>query len=316
MDDRNLMDRHLEAFLEMMAAERGAARNTLAAYRADLDGLARFLAARGEGLSAARTDGLRAYLASLAGQGLSPRTQARQLASIRQFHKFLLLEGVRPDDPARLLSSPKPQSPLPRNLTEAEVDQLLRAAAEAPGLSGLAMRAGLEILYASGLRISELLALPAAALTADAEMLLVRGKGGRDRLVPLSAAARDAARALRAARKQPGRWLFAGRDGRRPLTRQAFFLGLKQVAVKAGLDPAGVSPHVLRHSFASHLLGRGADLRSLQMLLGHADIATTQIYTHLLAERLQKLVEQHHPLALAHVAAAKDALHLPPESTR
>jgi integrase/recombinase XerD len=244
---------------------------------------------------------LRAYLASLVGQGLAPRTQARRLAAIRQFHKFLLREGVRPEDPARMLGSPKASAPLPKNLTESEVEQLLTAAAAAAaeGLAGLAMQAGLEILYASGLRISELLALPAAALTADAEMLLVRGKGGKDRVVPLSTAAREAALAWRQARKQGGKWLFPGRDGRRPLTRQAFFLQLKQVAAKAGLDPRRVSPHVLRHSFASHLLGRGADLRSLQLLLGHADIATTQIYTHLLAERLQRLVEQHHPLALS-----------------
>ena len=299
------MDRHLEAFLEMMAAERGAARNTLAAYRADLEDLGAFLAARGERLPAAPPEALRAYLVSLAAEGLAPRTQARRLASIRQFHRFLLREGVRADDPARLLSSPKAQAPLPKNLTEAEVEHLLQAAAEAANAAGgrtvLAMRAGLEILYASGLRISELLALPAAALTQDAEMLMVRGKGGRDRVVPLSDAAREAAQALRAILPQNGKWLFPGRDARRPLTRQAFFLQLKQVVAKAGLDPARVSPHVLRHSFASHLLGRGADLRSLQLLLGHADIATTQIYTHLLSERLQRLVERHHPLALAAV---------------
>jgi integrase/recombinase XerD len=293
------MDRHLEAFLEMMAAERGAARNTLAAYRADLEDLGAFLAAQGERLSGAQAPALRAYLASLAGQGLAPRTQARRLAAIRQFHKFLLREGVRTDDPARLLASPKPRAPLPKNLTEVEVEQLLAAAAAAEGRVGLAMRAGLEILYASGLRISELLALPAAALTQDAEMLLVRGKGGKDRVVPLSEAAREAAQDLRAVLPKSGKWLFPGRDSRRPLTRQAFFLQLKQLVAKAGLDPARVSPHVLRHSFASHLLGRGADLRSLQMLLGHADIATTQIYTHLLAERLQRLVERHHPLAMA-----------------
>jgi integrase/recombinase XerD len=301
------MDRHLEAFLEMMAAERGAARNTLAAYRADLEDLAAFLHARRERLSEGAPATLRAYLAGLAGHGLSPRTQARHLASMRQFHKFLLREGVRADDPARLLDAPKARASLPKNLTEAEVEQLLATSAQAEGLTGLALHAGLEILYASGLRISELLTLPAAALTQDAEMLLVRGKGGKDRVVPLSEAARSAALALRHAREQMqdkgSKWLFPGRDGRRPLTRQAFFLQLKQLVVKAGIDPARVSPHVLRHSFASHLLGRGADLRSLQMLLGHADIATTQIYTHLLAERLQKLVEQHHPLALAHAGA-------------
>ena len=267
-----MIDRHLEAFLEMMAAEKGAARNTLA------------------------------------DQGLSERTQARRLASLRGFTKFLLREAIRRDDPARLLSSPKARAPLPKNLTEAEVDRLLATAAEEAGKGprGLMLQAGLEILYASGLRISELLSLPASALTQDADMIMVRGKGGKDRIVPLSAAARDTARALRAAQGLQGRkskWLFPGRDGRQALTRQAFFLALKDLVLKAGLDPARVSPHVLRHSFASHLLGRGADLRSLQMLLGHADIATTQVYTHLLAERLQKLVEEHHPLALAKAGA-------------
>lgn len=300
------MDRHLEAFLEMMAAERGAARNTLAAYRTDLEDLLSFLTARGTApLTCGQAD-LRAWLASLADQGLSPRTQARRLASLRGFFRFLLREGRRTDDPGRLLAAPRAAPALPKNLTEQEVDALLAASGGGESLAARAMQAGLEILYASGLRISELLALPEAALTADAEMLMVRGKGGKDRLVPLSAAAREAALALRAARKAAGkpagRWLFAGRDPRRPLTRQAFFLALKEIALKAGIDPARVSPHVLRHSFASHLLGRGADLRSLQMLLGHADIATTQIYTHLLAERLQKLVEERHPLALAAAA--------------
>ncbi|HTI01188.1 MAG TPA: tyrosine recombinase [Acidisoma sp.] len=301
------MERHVESFLEMMAAERGAARNTLAAYRADLDDLAGFLRARGESALGCGQADLRAWILALADQGLSPRTQARRLASVRGFFRFLLREGRRADDPARLLGSPRAAPALPKNLTELEVDTLLRTAAEGRGSSALAMRAGLEILYASGLRISELLALPEAALTPDAEMLMVRGKGGKDRLVPLSSAAREAALALRAAHrgktggKPAGRWLFPGRDPRRALTRQAFFLALKDIAIRAGIDPGRVSPHVLRHSFASHLLGRGADLRSLQMLLGHADIATTQVYTHLLSERLQKLVEERHPLALAYL---------------
>ncbi|GAB0114975.1 tyrosine recombinase [Acidisoma sp. C75] len=300
------MERSLEAFLEMMAAERGAAPNTLAAYRRDLEDLAAFLAARGSDARGCAKADLSAYLVSLAEAGLSPRTQARRLASLRGFFTFLLREGLRPDHPARLLSAPRSAPALPKNLTEREVDGLLTSAAAAAveGLTGLMMQAGLEILYASGLRISEMLALPAQALTADAEMLMVRGKGGRDRLVPLSAAARAAAAAYRGARSgakaPPSRWLFPGRDPRQALTRQAFFLQLKRLAAKAGIDPARVSPHVLRHSFASHLLGRGADLRSIQMLLGHADIATTEIYTHLLSERLQKLVEERHPLALAH----------------
>lgn len=296
------MNRHLEAFLEMMAAEKGAAKNTLAAYRADLEDLFAFLRARGEDALSCQTASLRAYLASLADLGLSERTQARRLASLRGLSKFLLREGVRADDPARLLSSPKARAALPKNLTEAEVDLLLNTAAAeaAKGPRGLMLQAGLEILYASGLRISELLSLPAVALTRDAEMLMVRGKGGKDRVVPLSDTARAIARALRETHPKGTKWLFPGRDARHPLTRQAFFLALKDLALKAGLDPARVSPHVLRHSFASHLLGRGADLRSLQMLLGHSDIATTQVYTHLLSERLQKLVEAHHPLALAY----------------
>jgi integrase/recombinase XerD len=307
------MDRALEAFLEMMAAERGAARNTLAAYRADLEDLAAFLRARGTDAHSCDRADLRAYLAGLAAEGLAPRTQARRLASMRGFFTFLLREGQRTDQPARLLLSPRAAPALPKNLTEQEVDALLAAAAAATaaeGPAGRMMQAGLEILYASGLRISELLALPGASLTPDAEMLMVRGKGGRDRLVPLSEASRRAALAYREEMRAEGRgsrWLFPGRDPRRPLTRQSFFLHLKTLAAQAGIDPARVSPHVLRHSFASHLLGRGADLRSLQLLLGHADIATTQIYTHLLSERLQKLVEERHPLALAHQAGESEA---------
>jgi integrase/recombinase XerD len=187
---------------------------------------------------------------------------------------------------------------LPKYLTEAEVDALLEAAARRPGRTGALARAALEILYATGLRVSELLALPRTALSADAAVLLVRGKGGRERIVPLSDAARQAAAALILTERRGTRWLFPGRDPRRRMTRQGFALLLKLVASDAGLDPGRVSPHVLRHSFASHMLARGADLRSLQLLLGHADIATTQIYTHVLTERLQRLVEAHHPLAV------------------
>jgi integrase/recombinase XerD len=293
------MDRHLEAFLEMLAAERGAARNTLAAYQADLEDLAGFLAARGTALTAADGAALRAYMASLATAGLAARTAARRLSCLRQFHLFLLREGVRADDPTGLLDVPRLPRSLPKLLSEAEVDALLAAAAARPGLPGFTAAAALEILYATGLRVSELLALPRGALSGDAAVLLVRGKGGRERIVPLSDAARRAAATLVGARGKgkESRWLFAGRDPRQPMTRQGFALLLKQVALDAGLDPARVSPHVLRHSFASHMLARGADLRSLQMLLGHADIATTQIYTHVLAERLQRLVEEHHPLA-------------------
>jgi integrase/recombinase XerD len=290
------MDRHIEAFLEMLAAERGAARNTLAAYGADLQDFAAFLAARGLSASAADAESLRAYLAGLSAAGFAARTAARKLSALRQFHRFLAREGVRGDDPTALLDSPRLPLVLPKYLTEAEVDALLAAAAARPPAQAALMGAALEILYATGLRVSELLGLPRTALAGDAALLLVRGKGGRERIVPLSEAAKVAAAALLSQRKRPSAWLFAGL-GTAALTRQKFALLLKQVALDAGIDPARVSPHVLRHSFASHMLARGADLRSLQLLLGHADIATTQIYTHVLAERLHKLVAAHHPLA-------------------
>jgi integrase/recombinase XerD len=290
-------DRHVEAFLEMLAAERGAARNTLLAYDRDLTDFAGFAAGRREPVSRASAATLRAYMAGLGAEGLKPRTAARRLSALRQFHRFLLREGIRNDDPTGLLDSPKLPGVLPKYLSEAEVDALLAAAARLPERQGIIATAALEILYATGMRITELLSLPRSALAGDAALLMVKGKGGKERMVPLSDAAKDAAAAIAVLSDKRIRWLFPGRDPARPLTRQTFFLLLKQVAREAEIDPARVSPHVLRHSFASHLLAHGADLRSLQMLLGHADIATTQIYTHVLAERLRKLVETHHPLA-------------------
>jgi integrase/recombinase XerD len=296
------MDRHIEAFLEMLVAERGAALNTRLAYEADLGDFASFAAARGQAPALADAAVLQAYMASLARAGLAARTAARRLSALRQFHRFLLREGIRADDPTSLLDAPRLPSVLPKYLTEQEVEALLEAAGKRPGIHGVTARAALEILYATGLRVSELLGLPRRALAGDASVLMIRGKGGKERIVPLSEAAKAAAAELVALHNedghdQGGRWLFPGREPRHALTRQGFGLMLKLVAVEAGLDPARVSPHVLRHSFASHLLAHGADLRSLQLLLGHADIATTQIYTHVLAERLQRLVEAHHPLA-------------------
>lgn len=288
------MDRHLEAFLEMLAAERGAARNTLAAYALDLEDVAAFAQVRGERLAGLQAATLRGYVEHMATEGLSARTAARRLSALRHFHKFLLREGVRADDPTELLDSPRLPRRLPKYLTEQEIEALIAAAAERPASQGPLLHAALEILYASGLRVSELLALPRAALGGGAEWLRVTGKGGRERMVPLSRAARSAAAPLLAAR---GRWLFPGRDPGRPLTRQAFFRMVKLAALDAGLDPARVSPHVLRHAFASHMLARGADLRSLQTLLGHADISTTEIYTHVAPDRLRRLVEESHPLA-------------------
>jgi len=292
-------DAHLiDSFLEMMVAERGSARNTVLAYGRDLSDFAAFVAARGGGLGAADAETVRAYMAGLAAAGLSARTAARRLSVLRRFHHFLLRDGARKDDPTFTLDGPKLARSLPKYLSEDEVDHLLAAARGLAGRPGVLADAGLEMLYASGMRISELLGLPRSALAADAEVILVRGKGGRERIVPLSDAARLAARRLVSV-SPDSRWLFPGRDVRQSLTRQAFFLLLKRVALAAGLDPARVSPHVLRHSFASHLLARGADLRGLQMLLGHADISTTQIYTHVMEDRLRRLVEAHHPLALA-----------------
>lgn len=290
-----LADRYVEAFLEMLAAERGAARNTLLAYGRDLERFAAFVAGRGQSVAGASQETLAAYMQDLAAAGLGPRSAARHLSCLRQFHRFLAQEGIRADDPTDLLDAPRQPLSLPRVLSEAQVSALLDAAETLPTRAGVAA-AALQLLYSTGLRISELLALKRAALAATGDILFIKGKGGRERIVPISDQARAACVVL-LAEAPASRWLFAGRDPRRALTRQGFDLILREVCMVAGLDPAGVSPHVLRHAFASHMLANGADLRSLQLLLGHADIATTQIYTHVLAARLQHLVEAHHPLA-------------------
>lgn len=300
-------DRHVEAFLEMLAAERGAARNTLAAYGADLADFSVFAATRKCALADVDRETVQRYMGGLAHAGLSARTAARRLSALRQFFRFLAREDVRPDDPTALLDNPQLPRSLPKYLTEMEVDALLAACTARAHAQGLLAHAALEMLYATGLRVSELLALRRGALSADTAILLVRGKGGKERIVPLSDAAKKAAGAHldaqesaaegRVGSKPVSPWLFPGRDPRQAMTRQGFALVLKRIAQDAGLDPARVSPHVLRHSFASHMLARGADLRTLQLLLGHADITSTQIYTHVLSERLQRLVEQHHPLA-------------------
>ena len=289
------MDRYEEAFLEMLAAERGAARNTLLAYTADLADLR---AGLGGAPAAADAAGLRGYMRGLAGV-VSARTAARRLACLRGFYRFLAREGVRADDPSMLLDAPRLPRSLPKHVSESEVDRLLAAAAGHAGMPGLVARAALELLYATGLRVSELLGLRRAELVRRPEMLVVRGKGGRERMVLVSGAAHAAVADLVAVAAKSA-FVFAGRDPRVAMTRQGMGLLLKQVALEAGLDPARVSPHVLRHSFASHMLAHGADLRSLQTLLGHADIATTQIYTHVLGERLAELVALHHPLSARH----------------
>ncbi len=293
----------VEAFLEMLQAERGASRNTLAAYSADLDHLQAFLARRRQKPADADATALRAYLKSLDYLGMTPRTVARRLSVMRQFYRFLLAERMRSDDPASALDSPKLGRPLPKVLTRSEVDRLIEAAQARGDADGGRMETLLEILYGTGLRVSELVTLPLAAAERDPTMLMVRGKGGKERQVPLSDPARAAiARWLRMrdaalAEGETSRYLFPSRGRTGHLTRQRFAQLLKEAALAAGIDAARVSPHVLRHAFASHLLEAGADLRSVQLMLGHADIATTQIYTHVIPEKLRSLVEDNHPLA-------------------
>jgi integrase/recombinase XerD len=295
--------KHLEAFLEMLMAERGAARLTIAAYRNDLRDLARFLAARKSVLEAADEPALHAYLAAPETAQLAPRSLARRISAIRQFYKFLIVDGVRQDDPTGGLDTPRLGRPLPKLLSEGEIEALLTAARDWPGDEGTRVLCLVELLYATGMRITELVTLPHAAALRDPRFLLVRGKGGRERVVPLGEPARQALAAYLECRARflsadrPSRWLFASRGGDGHLTRQRCGQLFKELALKAGLAPARLSPHVLRHAFASHLLDHGADLRSVQQMLGHADIATTQIYTHVLSDRLRKLVYTAHPLA-------------------
>ncbi len=287
----------------MLAAERGAARLTLAAYRNDLADLAGFLAARGVTLDRADAAALHDYLAAMTTRRLAPRTLARRLSAMRQFFRFLLSEGMRSDDPTVGLDTPRLGRPLPKILGESEIARLIAAAASLPAEEGARLRCVVELLYATGLRVSELVGLPFAAARRDPRFLLVRGKGGKERVVPLSAPARQALAAWLECRSRfvpqgpPSPWLFPSRAAEGHLTRQRCGQLLKELALAAGLDPALLSPHVLRHAFASHLLDHGADLRSVQQMLGHADIATTQIYTHVQSARLRRLVETAHPLA-------------------
>ncbi len=292
-----------EAFLEMMAAERGAARNTLTAYGKDLEDAAGFLAGRGLGFADAAAEDIEAWFVDLSDRGLSASTAARRRAAVRQFYRFVLGEGWRTDDPSRRVEAPKQGRPLPRVLTRDEVDRLLAAASGRDGGQGLRLTCLIELTYASGLRVSELTALPLAALARDPAYLIVKGKGGKERLAPLNGAARTAVKAwleVRAAFLPKGvkesPWLFPSRGKAGRLTPRRFSQLLEEAAMAAGIDPARVSPHVLRHAFATHLLEGGADLRVVQTLLGHSDIATTQIYTHVAGDRLRAVVESKHPL--------------------
>ncbi len=300
-------DTWVAAFLDAIAADRAAARNTLAAYARDLADLAGFLAARGRGWAGAQRGDLDAWLVALDAQGLAPATRARRLSAARGFFRFLWEEGWRADDPAARLTGPRRARPLPRTLDVAAVDRLFAAVeTHAAGEARLRARCLLELAYATGMRVSELVGLPVAAARGDPEAILVRGKGGRERLAPLTPparraladwlAARDAAEAARPRGAKPSPFLFPSRAAQGHLTRAGFFAMLRDLAAAAGLDPATVSPHVIRHAFATHLLANGADLRAIQELLGHADVSTTEIYAHVLDERLKALVARH-PLA-------------------
>ncbi len=302
--------RLIDLFLDMLAAERGAALNTLDAYRRDLADFAEHLTDHGRAVADASSDEVRGYLAALSDRGFSTASVARRLSAVRQLYRFLYAEGHRGDDPAAVIEGPKRGRALPKVLTIADVDRLLdnaRSGATGERPLGERLRAArltclLEVLYATGLRVSELVTLPASAARRDERVLIVRGKGGRERLVPLNDSAKRAMRDYLDLRREAGvaegsKWLFPSFGESGHLTRQHFARDLKTLAARSGLRPAQVSPHVLRHAFASHLLQNGADLRSVQTLLGHADISTTQIYTHVLEERLKSLVRDLHPLA-------------------
>ncbi|HVK91622.1 MAG TPA: site-specific tyrosine recombinase XerD [Mycoplana sp.] len=310
MTDRSAI--RIEAFLEMMSAERGAAANTLSSYERDLEDARSFLLQRRVQMTEASPDDLRAYLGNMARQGLKASSQARRLSALRQFYKFLYAEGLRGDDPTGILDAPKKERSLPKTLSVDDVTRLLALAEEeakaegADRLQRLRMQALVELLYATGMRVSELVSLPATVLSQDGRFLVIRGKGNKERLVPLSRSAIAAlqvygtALADHLATQEDAKessFLFpsAGKQGHLP--RQVFARDLKALASRAGIRAATLSPHVLRHAFASHLLQNGADLRAVQELLGHSDIATTQIYTHVLEERLHRLVQDHHPLA-------------------
>lgn len=317
MPPKNHSDAQLTSlFLDMLAAEQGAGTNTLAAYRGDLEDLSGFVKRTSGGFMSAVTDDLRNYLSDLDSRGFKSSSVSRRLSAIRHLFRFLLNERIRSDDPAAILSGPKRSRGLPKVLSIADVDRLLtqaRMLADAPGRQPLhrlrAMRLWclLEILYATGLRVSELVALPRSAAQRDARMLVVRGKGDKERLVPLNQSSKQAmvdylaaVAALQDKRKNKtvaSKWLFPSFGESGHLSRQHFARDLKELAAAAGLPPRLVSPHVLRHAFASHLLHNGADLRIVQTLLGHTDISTTQIYTHVVEERLKSLVRDLHPLS-------------------
>jgi len=294
----------IEAFLEMMAAERAAAANTLTAYAGDLADAQGHVRASGRDLAGASDSDIEAYFQNLGARGLSAATAARRRAAVRQFYRFAVGEGWRRDDPSRRVTAARKVRPLPNVLTREEVERLIVAANAKDGADGARLAAIVELIYASGMRVSEVTALPLAALTPDPGHLIIKGKGGKERLVPINHAAREAVKTYLGHRKaflprgaKDNPWLFPSRGRTGRLTTRRFAQLLDDAAAAAGLDAARVSPHVLRHAFATHLLEGGADLRVVQTLLGHSDIATTQIYTHVAQDHLREVVETLHPLS-------------------
>lgn len=293
------MNKHIEAFLEMMAAERGASLRTVEAYRRDLEDVDAFLKARAKELHKVKHADLEAYMHTVVQNHLSAKTQSRRLSAIREFYRFLYSEDIIKKNPADYLLSPKVGKSLPKYLSESEIGRLLDVAAH----KNRRMKTLLEVLYASGMRVSELVSLPVSSVLKDANSITVIGKGNKERIVPLNEIARQALdqwlmlRELLLKKGRTNKWLFPSRSSSGHLTRDGFFKALKEIAVEAGISPERVSPHVFRHSFASHLIAHDADLRSVQKMLGHADIATTEIYTHVLEDRLKKTLEKSHPLA-------------------
>ena len=303
-------DRWISAFLEAQAAELGAARNTLLAYGRDLQDFAAWLDRNNSRFEAASRAEIEAYLIFCDAQGLAKSTRARRLSAIRQLYRFAFEEGWRSDNPGLRIKGPGRSAKLPQTLELTEVEAILHAARAFGRAPEDKTRNAclLEVIYATGMRVSELVELPVAAVRGAPAMILVRGKGGKERMVPLSPPAkqaladwlaiRDTTEETAAAKgRKPSKFLFPGRGAAGHMTRQQFFVLLKSIASKAGLDPARVTPHTLRHAFATHLLAGGADLRVIQTLLGHADLSTTEIYTHVLDEHLKTLVLDHHPLA-------------------
>jgi integrase/recombinase XerD len=297
------MSRFIDGFIEMMVAERGATKNTVEAYGRDLQDLEAFVRSKGRALHKAKVLDLKDYLKDLHDAGFSPRTQARKSSTFREFYKFLYTEGVRADNPSDAIENPKLGKSLPKYLTEKEISLMLKEANSDKTPHGRRAAALLETLYATGLRVSELVSLPLATAVRAKDSIIVMGKGQKERLVPLNSKSVKAIRDYIAVRDEflkkgrTSKWLFPSNSKSGHLTRDGFYKIIKQIACDAGVSPSKVSPHVIRHSFASHLLAHDVDLRSIQKMLGHSDISTTEIYTHVQSERLKNMVKKSHPLA-------------------